>query len=244
MGKRKIILLTFLLIEAFVLTAQEQFKRNLESVNFIPKGQWITGVNVNYAQNNLDNYQFLIAEELEGDVYTFKVTSTLMYAFKDNMAIGGKFGYSRSRSNLDYARIVIDSETDYTADNMYMLSQEYSAMGVYRYYFSIGKSKRFGMFGEAQLELGLGQSKIREGSGKDLVGSFNDNISLNVGIAPGLVMFLNNYSAIEVNVGVIGLSYKHTKQTTNQVHVANYSSAGANFKINIFSISFGMLFYL
>ena len=244
MKKLKVILFLTLLVGTLTTTAQEQFTRNLESVDFVPKGQWMTGVSISYSQTNLDNYQFLIAEELEGDVYSFKVTPTLLYAFKENMAVGGKFGYSRSRSNLDNANIKIDSETGYTADNMYMLSQEYSAMGAYRYYFSIGKSKRFGMFGEAQLELGFGQSKIREGAGKDIVGSFNDNFSLNLGLAPGIVMFLNNYSAIEVNVGVLGLSYNHTKQTTNQVHVANYSSAGANFKINIFSISFGMLFYL
>ena len=233
-----------LLVVALSVTAQQQFKRNLESVDFVPKGQWMTGVSVSYSQTNLDNYQFLIAEELEGDVYSFKVTPTLLYAFKENMAVGGKFGYSRSRSNLDNASIKIDSETDYTAENMYMISQEYSAMGVYRYYFSIGRSKRFGMFGEAQLEVGLGQSKIREGVGRDVVGSFSDNLSLNLGLAPGVVMFLNNYSAIEVNVGVLGLSYNHTKQITTQVHIANYHSAGANFKINLFSISFGMLFYL
>ena len=244
MKKRSVIFLVLVVVSVCAVNAQHRFKRNLESVNFVPKGQWLTGVSVNYSQSNIDNYQFFIVEELEGDIYTFKISPTVMYAFKDNMAIGGKFGYSRSRSNLDNARLVIDSATDYTAGDLYLLSQEYSAMGVYRYYFSIGKSKRFGMFGEAQLELGFGQSKIREGTGNDVIGSFNDNFSLNVGIAPGLVMFLNNYSAIEVNVGVIGLSYNHTKQITNQVHEAHFSSAGAIFKINIFSISFAMMFYL
>lgn len=244
MNKRSVIIFIFVIVGVSAVFSQERFKRNLESVNFVPKGQWLTGVSVNYSQSNMDNYQFFIVEELEGDIYTFKISPTVMYAFKDNMAVGGKFGYSRSRSNLDNARVVIDSSTDYTASNMYLLSQEYSAMGVCRYYFSIGKSKRFGMFGEAQFELGLGQSKIREGTGNNVIGSFNDNISLNVGLAPGIVMFLNNYSAIEVNVGVIGLSYNHTRQITNQVHEATFTSAGANFKINIFSISFGMMFYL
>ena len=244
MNKRSVIIFIFVIVGVSAVFSQERFKRNLELVNFVPKGQWLTGVSVNYSQSNMDNYQFFIVEELEGDIYTFKISPTVMYAFKDNMAVGGKFGYSRSRSNLDNARVVIDSSTDYTASSMYLLSQEYSAMGVYRYYFSIGKSKRFGMFGEAQFELGLGQSKIREGTGNNVIGSFNDNISLNIGLAPGIVMFLNNYSAIEVNVGVIGLSYNHTRLITNQVHEATFTSAGANFKINIFSISFGMMFYL
>lgn len=234
----------FFVMGVLASSSQEKFKRNLESVNFIPKGQWITGVSVSYSQSNQDNYQFLIIEGMDGDIYSFKVSPTLMYAFKDNLAIGGKFGYSRSRSNLDNATVVIDSETDYTADNFYMITQDYSAMGVLRNYFSFGRSKRFGMFGEMQLELGLGQSKLRNGTGEDFTGTFQDHFSLNVGIAPGLVMFLNNYSAIEVNVGVLGFSYKHTKQKTDQVYVSSYSSTNANFKINIFSISFGVLFYL
>lgn len=234
----------FLLSGVFISHSQEKFKRNIETVNFLPKGQWITGVSVSYSQSNQDNYQFLIVEGIDGDIYSFKVTPTLMYAFKDNLAAGGKFGYSRSRTSLDKAKVVIDSETGYTAENFYMISQDYSAMGVLRNYFSFGRSKRFGMFGELQLEMGFGQSKLRNGKGEDFTGSFQDNFSLNVGVAPGLVMFLNNYSAIEVNVGVLGVSYNHTKQKTDQVYVSNYSSTNANFKINIFSISFGVLFYL
>lgn len=244
MKKLNVILMFFLLSGVFISHSQEKFKRNIETVNFLPKGQWITGVSVSYSQSNQDNYQFLIVEGIDGDIYSFKVTPTLMYAFKDNLAVGGKFGYSRSRTSLDKAKVVIDSETGYTAENFYMISQDYSAMGVLRNYFSFGRSKRFGMFGELQLEMGFGQSKLRNGKGEDFTGSFQDNFSLNVGVAPGLVMFLNNYSAIEVNVGVLGLSYNHTKQKTDQVYVSNYSSTNANFKINIFSISFGVLFYL
>lgn len=244
MKKLNVILMFFLLSGVFISHSQEKFKRNIETVNFLPKGQWITGVSVSYSQSNQDNYQFLIVEGIDGDIYSFKVTPTLMYAFKDNLAAGGKFGYSRSRTSLDKAKVVIDSETGYTAENFYMISQDYSAMGVLRNYFSFGRSKRFGMFGELQLEMGFGQSKLRNGKGEDFTGSFQDNFSLNVGVAPGLVMFLNNYSAIEVNVGVLGVSYNHTKQKTDQVYVSNYSSTNANFKINIFSISFGVLFYL
>ena len=71
------------------------FKRNLEQVSFIPKGQWITGVNVNYSQSNSDNYQFFIVENLNGNSYSFKVSPMAMYAFKDDMAVGGRFAYDR-----------------------------------------------------------------------------------------------------------------------------------------------------
>ena len=94
-------------------SAQVEFKRGLEQISFIPKGQWITGVSVSFSQSNQDNYQFFIVEDMSGDAYTFKVSPMLMYCFKDNLCAGGKMSYTRTRTRLDQARMVIDSETDY-----------------------------------------------------------------------------------------------------------------------------------
>ena len=103
---------------------------------------------------------------------------------------------------------------------------------------------RFGMFNEVQVELGGGQSKLTNGSGDDFTGPFERNFSLNIGLTPGMVMFLNNYSAIEVNIGVLGFGYTDTKSTTDRIYVAHRNSKHANFKINLFSVSFGCVFYL
>ena len=49
---------------------------------------------------------------------------------------------------------------------------------------------------------------------------------------------------MEVNVGVLGFSYTDTKITTDQIYVARRNSKMANFRINLFSITFGAAFYL
>lgn len=224
--------------------AQEPFKRGLEQVSFIPKGQWITGLSVNYSQSNQDNYQFLIIEKINADTYSFKVSPTLMYCFKDNLAAGGKFSYTRSRARLETGSVILDSETTYDADNLYSITSNYAATAAFRNYISLGSGMRFGFFNEVQLELGGGQSKITNGSGDDFTGTFEKNFSLNIGLTPGMVMFLSNYSAIEVNVGVLGFGYTSTKATTDRIYVAHRDSRHANFKINLFSISFGVMFYL
>lgn len=225
-------------------SAQVEFKRGLEQVSFIPKGQWITGVSVSFSQSDQNNYQFLIVENLHGDAFSFKVSPMLMYAFQKDMAAGGKFAYTRTRTRLNSADIVLGGDNNFNVDNLYSISQNYSAMAAYRNYFSLGRSRRFGFFNEVQLQVGGGESKIINGSGDDLTGTFERNWNLNVGLAPGMIMFLNNYSAIEVNVGVLGFSYNHTKATTDQIYVASRESKQANFKINLFSITFGVAFYL
>ena len=225
-------------------SAQVEFKRGLEQVSFIPKGQWITGVSESFSQSDQKNYQFLIVENLHGDAFTVKVSPMLMYAFQKDMAAGGKFAYTRTRTRLNSADIVLGGDSNFNVDNLYSISQNYSAMAAYRNYFSLGRSRRFGFFNEVQLQVGGGESKIINGSGDDLTGTFERNWNLNIGLAPGMIMFLNNYSAIEVNVGVLGFSYNHTKATTDQIYVASRESKQANFKINLFSITFGVAFYL
>lgn len=223
---------------------QEHFTRGIESISFIPKGQWITGVSVSYSQSTQDNYQFLVIEKLSGDTYTFKVSPMLMYAFRNNLAAGGRFAYSRTRTRLDRADIVLDSETSYGVDNLYSISHSYYGTAAFRQYLSLGRTTRFGLFNEVQLQIGGGQSKICSGAGADLTGTYERNLDINVGLAPGLIVFLSNYSALEVNVGVLGFNYTRTRSVTDQIYVANRNMSSANFKINLFSITFGVAFYL
>ncbi|MCH5245976.1 MAG: hypothetical protein J1E84_05900 [Muribaculaceae bacterium] len=224
--------------------AQEQFTRGLEQISFVPKGQWIAGVSVDYSQDHADNYQFLIVENLSNDSYSFKVSPMLMYCFKDNLAGGVKFAYQRSMLDMANANVIIDSETSYDVDHLYSLRQNYYGTAAMRYYISLGNSSRFGFFSEVDLKFGGGQSKLVNGSGDSLTGTYERNFNVGVGLTPGIMMFLNNYSALEVSVGVLGFDYTHTKSITDQVYIANRRSQSANFKVNLFSVSFGVAFYL
>lgn len=225
-------------------TAQEQFSRGLEKTEFLPKGVWITGLNVNYTQSHQNNYKFLILESISGDIYSFKVSPMLMYAFKSNLAAGGRMSYERQQYKINSADLKLDSETSYKADNLHLITSNFYGTAALRNYFSLGAGMRFGMFNETQIQIGGGNSKIVNGSGTDITGNFERNFSVNIGLTPGMVMFLSNYSAIEVNVGVLGFGYTRTKAITDQIYVDHREIKKANFKINLFSVSFGVAFYL
>lgn len=223
---------------------QTTFRRDLEQISFIPKGQFITGVSVSYTQSNQDNYQFLILEKLSGDTYTFKLSPMLFYAFADDLAVGGRVAYSRSLTRIDNARFTLDSETGYDIENLYRLAHTFYTTAAFRNYLSLGATTRFGLFNEVQIQYGYGQSKICNGLGDDLTGTFETIHSFDIGLAPGIVVFLNNYSAIEVNVGVLGFNYSHAKGVTDQIYTSSRKASSANFRINLFSITFGVAFYL
>lgn len=242
-----LILLVFLFsAEVFCLHAEEgeEFSPDFESVTFVPKGQWITGLSVSYSQSNQKDYQFLVLQGVSGDTYSFKISPMVMFAFKNDAAAGGKFGYNRSLTKLENAEIALSPDMNFDVDHLYRLSHSYYGMGVLRNYFSLGTSKRFGLFTEVQLELGGGQAKLMTGLGEDLTGNYERNFNLGIGVAPGMAVFLNNFAALEVNVGVLGFDYSHTKTITDQIYIANRNTKSAIFRVNLFSITFGVAFYL
>lgn len=222
----------------------EEYTREIESVEFVPKGQWIIGLSVSYNQSSQNKYQFLILEGISGDTYSFKISPTVLFTVKADLALGGRFSYARSLTKVSNAEIVLDSETEYAFDHLYRLSHNYYGAALLRNYFSIGKSKRFGFFNEVGLQMGGGQTKLTTGVGEDLTGTYERNFSLNVGLTPGLCVFLSNYSALEVNVGLLGFNYTDTKAVKDQIYVSKRNSKSANFRINLFSITFGATFYL
>lgn len=234
-----------LLLHAPAAKAQVPFDRGMkEKTTFVPKGEWITGVSVSYSAERLDNYKFLVFEDLTGHGYTFKVSPMCMFAFANDLAAGGRFSYTRSLVKLKDANITLASDMGFDIDHLYTLSHSYGGTILFRNYIALGNQTRFGIFNEIQLQVAGGQSKLASGIGQSLSGTYSRNLSLNLGVTPGVIMFLNNYSAIEVNVGVLGFNYYDSKMTTDQIYVADMKRKSANFKINIFSITFGTVFYI
>lgn len=227
------------------MAAQVAFDRGLtDKTVFVPKGVGIAGVSVSYSAQRYNDYQFLIFENLSGHGYSFKLSPMGLYAFGDDLAAGGRFSYSRSLVKLESAGVVLSSDMDYNVNHLYSLTHSYGGSLLFRNYIALGNQTRFGIFSEIQLELAGGQSKLAKGSGETLSGTYSRQFDLSVGVTPGVVMFLNNFAAIEVNIGVLGFNYHDTKMTTDQIYIANMKRKSANFKINIFSITFGTVFYI
>lgn len=115
--------------------------------------------------------------------------------------------------------------------------------GFIRTYINIGDSRRFGLFNEARVTLGLGQGKTFSGKEETRYGVYEKITHLQVGIAPGLAAFVTNNAAIEVSVGIMGFDSEWVNQEHNQIEDGSYRNTSASFKINLFSINLGMTYY-
>lgn len=212
---------------------------------FVPKGQWIFGGTASYSTHSNESYQFLIVEGIDSKGYNVKVSPMIAYAFRDNMALGVRFIYGRSLARIDDADLQLgddDSGTHIAVKDFYKLTHSYTAAVIWRQYIPLGRNKRFALFNEMQLAAGGTQGRFANDS--PVKGTFERGFNLSLGISPGIIAFATNNMAVEVNVGVMGITYNSTKQVHNQVTEGRRTTSMMNFKVNIFSIGLGMAFYL
>ncbi len=212
---------------------------------FVPRGQWVFGGTVSYSTHTNKDYNVLIIEDINSTGYTFKLSPMIAYAITDNMAIGGRFNYSRSLLKIDSASLSLgdgDSGINLSTDYYYALSHSFSVGAVWRQYIPLGRNKRFALFNEMQLSVGGSQAKYA--ADQPVRGTFSRSTDIALGISPGFVAFASNIMAIEVNVGMMGIQYSHTKQKHNQVESGKVDSSYMNFSVNLLSIGLGVSFYL
>lgn len=212
---------------------------------FIPKGQWMVGTTFSYSEHVDENFEFLsVLKDIESDGYTFKVTPLVSYFIRDNISIGGRFSYSRSNTNLGNLSLELGDDLSFDVENYVATSNTYTAALFIRTYLNLGDSKRFGLFNEARVSYGYSESNSSSGSGTDLSGIYQLKHNLNIGVAPGITCFINDYVAAEASVNVAGLNFNWYDQTKDQVYQGKRTSSSANFKINLLSIDLGIVFYL
>ena len=212
---------------------------------FVPEGQWIFGGTASYSAHANDDYTFFIVEKINSDGYTFKVSPLIGYALRNNMALGMRFVYGRSLLKVDSGELNLGDEesgTHLTAEYYYSLKHSYSAAAIWRQYIPLGRNRRIALFNEMSLTLGGHQKKFAADS--PVRGTYETGYSVSLGVSPGLVAFATNSMAVEVNVGVMGISYTHAHQDLNRVREGDVKSSLMNFKINLLSIGLGVSFYL
>jgi hypothetical protein len=93
-----------------------------------------------------------------------------------------------------------------------------------------------------QLSVGVSRSKFATDS--PVRGTFSKSFDVGLGINPGIIAFASNVMAVEVNVGVMGIQYSHTKQVHNQVSTGDTKASFMNFSVNLLSIGLGVSFYM
>ena len=219
---------------------------------FIPKGTVGAGLSVSYANYNLGNgmndagYKMLFSllNNTQGNLQSFGIAPSLSYFIRDNLSLGLRFDYDKSGFNLDNLDLSLGDLMTLNVSDMNYVKQSYSGSVTLRNYMPIADSKRFAMFAELRATGAYAQSESYTFEDGRKYGTYQDIYKFSLGIVPGLAVFVTDEIAFEVSVGLLGFNWQKVEQTTNQVDKSVMTSSGANCKINLLSIDFGLSFYI
>jgi hypothetical protein len=219
---------------------------NREAVKnvFIPKGQWMFGGQITWRQLNSSNLNYLIVKDTNLEGTTFSVCPYLAYFFADNIAVGARFSYNRNVMNLGNLDLNLGDDFNIGFNNLYYHQQNYETSAFLRSYLPIGNSKIFGLFGELQLNYMLSKGSNTSGSGESLTSVCERLHNMEINFAGGISMFFTDYIAAELMLNVGGYRVKWGEQNKNNTETGSLINSGANFRVNLFSLKFGITYYL
>ena len=209
---------------------------------FLKKGTWMAGGTARYSQHINDDYNFLVINDINSKGYNISVNPKLLYMFRDNMGVGLRFSYDRSMLDLTSADLSV-SDISMSAKDCYQIQHKYSIHGVYRAYIPLAGAKRIAMFADVLLGGSFKQGKAFNASGLYADGTYTQAYALELAVDPGIIVFLTDRLAIELNIGVFGVSYSWMNQIHNQVDNGYSDSASAGFMVNLLSLGVGLSYY-
>lgn len=248
MKKINIVLLALIVLMVGQTTQRAQakvkFDRGIVQQTFVPKGQWFMGGTASYSNHSNDNYKFIILENFNSTGYNLALKPFFGYTLANNLGVGMAFTYTRSSLQIDNVSLSLGDDLNFSVENAYNIQHVYTGTAFLRNYISLGSSRRFGLYSDVKFQLGGGEGKMVTGSGDNIKGTYQKIYEAGVLISPGISVFINDFAAVEVSIGVLGFQYKRIEQTTNQVYQGSRQTSGAKFKIDLLSIGLGIAFYL
>lgn len=223
-----------------------RFDRGIVNYRFMPKGQTMFGLDASFWNFDSQESKLLFAylDNFTFNAKTVSVNPFIGYFFKDNQAIGMKWGYRQTSGKLENVSVKIDDDVNFSLKDLGLKEEIYSCTFFHRSYIGLDAGKRFGLFNETSLSIGYGKSVFTRGADEALKETTTKILEARLGISPGLAVFIMENVSVECSIGIMGLKYRQENQKNNQGEKGQHLNGGANFKINLFDLNLGLIISL
>ena len=172
------------------------------------------------------------------------------YLYRNNLAIGARFGYTHMAAHFDNANVNLGNfingiEFSTEGIGVGYLSNAYSFSLFHRAYVPLDRRGRFGVFGELELEGSYGRSKFDFMFNNEWNSSISDSYKVKFNFNPGVAAYIFPNVCATVSFGLGGLQYNHIKQFDAEMQATgtrNFSKL--RFRLNITEINIGVTVHL
>ena len=226
--------------------------RAIDKSAFAYKNEWMCGVTASYATLSSDDSDIaLVVENLQFGGRIVSVKPFFGYFYRDNLAIGARFGYNRTAANFDSANVNLGNfinGIEFSTDGIALgyLSNAYSFALFHRAYVPLDRRGRFGVFGELELVGSYGRSQFDFMYNNELSTSISDNYKVKFNFNPGVAAYIFPNVCATVSFGLGGLQYNHIKQYDAEMNPTGGTRdfSKLRFRLNIAEINIGVTVHL
>ena len=206
-------------------------------IGSLKKGTRFLGLTLSLSESNSENPSSLF-ENIEGvDQTTYDINAYGGYFIRDVWMLGGLFKKSFSESDSSFSE---DSEKLRTQS----VSRFTSFGFMMRNYLPIEESGRFSLFVESSVVFGYGKEIVQTTLVDDIDRKITRSYLLDIGVAPGIMAFIQDGVAIEARVNIMGLKAKWGDYDFNNgERTGSSSSTDLDFTIKLTTLYFGVTYY-
>lgn len=222
-----------------------RYDRGLFNFLFIPKGTWKAGLTVSYGEFSTTDMQLLnLVGDVDVNAHTFNIKPYLSYFLRNNLALGVRMGYTRSSGGIDSFKVDIDEDMNFNLHDIGYRAESYSAAVMVQQYMGLSRRGRFGVYNEAELSFASGNSDFDRPFAGVMKRTHTTNMEAKLTFSPGVCVFIMENVSFNLSFGVFGFYLRNENQQVDGEPVGNRFTSGANFRINLFNLAFGLGIHL
>ena len=222
-----------------------RYDRGLFNFLFMPKGTWSFGLTASYGKFSTSDLELLsVLSDVDISAHAFSIKPYFSYAFKNNITAGLRLEYSNMKGNVDNLNLDIDEDMNFSINDVMYRSESYTASILLTQYIGLTRKGRFGVFNEAQLSFASGSSDFNRPYNSEMKMTHSKGFETSLTYSPGLCVFVMQNVSCNLSFGVFGFYIKKVRQWENGEKLGSRLTSGANFRFNIFNISFGLAVHI
>lgn len=226
--------------------------REIDKNVFAYKGEWMCGVSASYGTLSTDDSDIaLVVENLKLGGSIISVKPYFGYFYRNNLAIGARFGYTRmagsfNNANIDLGNFINGIEFSTEGIGLDYLSNAYSFALFHRAYVPLDRRGRFGVFGELELEGQFGRSFFGFMYNNEWNKSVSDTYKVAFNFNPGVAAYVFPNVCATVSFGLGGLQYTHIKQYDGEMNPTGGTRdfSKLRYRLNLAEINIGVTVHL
>ena len=235
--------------ETRFLPMRQRVDRNVGDNKFVYKGEFMLGLTASYGKVSSENSDImLLLNGIDVGLRSTTVRPFFAYAYRDNLAVGARFGYEYINGNLANIDVnlglIAEGMENMSIGDLGLINESFSYSIFHRNYLGLDRRGIVGVILETELLVKNGTSQFMSG-GEDVSASLSRNFAAQLNVNPGIGVYVFPQVCVTATVGIGGLRYNNIRQFDDMGEiVGRRDHSSLDFKVNITNIQIGIVAHL